>query len=51
VKSSICQIKTTVDNIRRQNQAEERISVMEDKIEEILHLTITKKMDNYNYNL
>jgi TolA-binding protein len=46
IKNSINQIKTTEDNIiSRQDQAEERISKMEDKIEEILH-TDSQKIRN-----
>jgi TolA-binding protein len=38
MKTSINQIQTTVDNIiSRQDKTEERISQMEDKIEELLH--------------
>jgi TolA-binding protein len=52
MKTSINQIKFTVDRIiSRQDQAEEGISEMKDKIEELLHTITKKKMSTYNYNI
>jgi ArsR family metal-binding transcriptional regulator len=48
MKTSINQIKTTVNSIiRKQDQAEEIISELEDKIKEIWHTDNCKEKNEY----
>jgi hypothetical protein len=52
MKISINQIKTTVDIIiSRQDEAEERISETENKIEDVLHVNNHKEKNAYDYNI